>query len=113
MLSIYDPLEDLMNAERFRYVPLRHMASELKEEYGYKSDEELHDAIKNTFDICCMLDIPINLHFRNVYIYEGNSLKSDWLLSDLASYLLLINGNAHNPNVAKARLYLISMQAKH
>lgn len=113
MLSIYDPLEDLMAAARFREVPLRHLASELKKEFGYQSDEELQNAIHNAFEVCCLLDIPISLHFRNVYIYEGNELRTDWLLSDLGSYLLLINGDAHNLNVAKARLYLVSMQGRH
>lgn len=113
MLSIYDPLEDVLYFERFRSVPLRHMASELMRDFDYDTTEELQQALNNAFEVCAIMHIPINVHFRKVYIYESNMLRTDWLLSDLGTYLLLINGNTHNPNVARARVAMLNFITKH
>ena len=112
-VNIYDHLDDIIDSERFSRIPLRHLASELMEEFWYNDENDLQNSLTQAFEVCCALNIPINLHFKKVYLYFDNSLKSDWLLSDLGSYLLLINGNTRNPNVARARLYLISLQSQH
>ncbi|MDR3680960.1 MAG: hypothetical protein P4L41_13430 [Flavipsychrobacter sp.] len=106
MLSIYDHLDNIIEELHYSRIPLRHLASELISEFGYEN-EHMKDALEKTFELCFMMDIPIDLHFKKVYLYEGESLLTDWMLSDLASYMLLMNGDVHNPNVAKARLYLL------
>lgn len=106
MLSIYDHLDEIIDELHYSRFPMRHLASELLGEYGY-DDENMKDALDKALELCMVMDIPIALHFRKVYLYEGESLKTDWMLSDLASYLVLVNGDIHNPNVAKARLYLL------
>jgi DNA-damage-inducible protein D len=106
MLSIYDHLDEIIEELHYSRIPLRHLASELLGEFGF-DDEHMKDALDKAFELCMVMDIPITLHFRKVYVYEGEELKTDWMLSDLASYLVLVNGDIHNPNVAKARLYLL------
>jgi len=106
MLSLYEPYEEFFDTRRLLFVPLKHLASELSEEYGYTEKEDLENALEQAFELCLALDIPIDIHFKKVYISKGNNLFTDWLLSDLGSYLLLINGSAGNPVVAQARLYV-------
>lgn len=113
MLNIYEPIDNNWQTSFLRHVPLRHMASELVEEFGYKDAEELQQAMDSAFEVCYLLHIPIDLHFRKVYVYSNNTLGTDWLLSDLGTYLLLINGDVHNPNVAKARIAMVSLMTRH
>jgi hypothetical protein len=113
MLQVYDPYEDVLSGERTIDVPLLHLASELAAEFGYADEQELAGAIEDTFEVCCMMNVSITTHFRKVYIYQNGTLKTDWLLSDLATYMLLMNGHATNPKVAQARMYWVHMQTKH
>ena len=108
MLSIYeyDHLDNIIDSLHYSRIPLRHLASELVNEFGYE-EEHMKNALEQAFELCFVTDIPIDLHFKKVYLYEGNALRTDWMLSDLASYMVLMNGDVHNPNVARARLYLL------
>lgn len=104
MLRVFDHLDELTDTNFYRRVPLRHLASELVEEFGYKREEDLLLAMNEAFNLCMVMHIPINLHFRKVYLYEKGGLITDWMLSDFGSYLLLVNGNTSNPYVARARV---------
>jgi hypothetical protein len=106
MLRKYDYLDDIIDSLHYSRIPLRHLASELLGEFGYEANH-MKEAMEKAFELCLMMDIPIMLHFNKVYLYEGDALQTDWMLSDLASYLVLMNGDIHNPNVAKARMYLL------
>ncbi len=111
MLSVYDQRNDILNSFDFSNVPLRHLASELMQEYGYE-DNSLKVAMEQAFEMCVIMDIPIRTHFKKVYLYENGELRSDWMLSDVGSYLLLMNGDVHTPNVAKARMYMLYSKVK-
>jgi hypothetical protein len=104
MLIVYDPYDDFAGYNQQPQVPLTHLASELVEAYGYHG-QELNAAMEHAFNVCLALHIPIEFHFRRVYLAGNHQLATDWMLSDLGSYLLLMSGNSHNPNVARARLY--------
>lgn len=110
MLKKYDPLEDYLEEEMLRIMlraPLRHLASELMEEMGYHTEADLEQALVRAFSICCSLHINIPQHFRRVYIADESGLHTDWQLTELGSYLLLVNGNSHNERVAGAQLYFL------
>lgn len=111
MLRKYDPVGDFLAEETIRQhlrAPLRHLASELMEELGYHSDADLKHALARTFDVCTALHIYIPHHFRQVYVYSAaEGLHTDWQLTDLGSYLLLVNGNSRNPRVAHAQLHFL------
>jgi hypothetical protein len=104
MIIVYDPYDDFTDYFPPPQVQLTHLASELVDAYGYK-EQELNYAIEHAFNVCLALDIPIEFHFKRVYLDIDHQLTTDWMLSDLGSYLLLISGNSHNPNVARARMY--------
>lgn len=106
MLSLYEPYEEFFEPNRI-YVPLIHLASELVDEYGYRETSDLEAALEQSFSVCIAMDININDHFKKVYVYRDNDIITDWLMSDLGSYLLLINGSTRNPVVAQARMYAI------
>jgi hypothetical protein len=96
LLSLYDPYEDFFVADSFQAIPLRHLASELAIAYGYSDKADLDKALDD----------------KKVYLYENTGMSTDWLLSDLGSYLLLMNGNSRNLAVAKARLYVYTLSKK-
>src|SRR5436853_7393617 len=116
MLKIYDYLDELLEDDYRRSmnpIPLRHLASDVMDQLGYCNEGDLHNALMRAFEVCCSLHIPISENFKKVYRYKDNLVEIDWQISDLGCYLLLINGNSCNPNVAKAQLRaIISKSAK-
>src|SRR5216684_5413284 len=106
LLSLYDPYEDFFDSDKYHTVPLPCLASELATAYGFTDKADLEHALNEAFEVCLLTGIPIREHFKRVYLCENDCLVTDWLLSELGSYLLLINGNARNPAVAKARVYV-------
>lgn len=110
MLKKYDPLDDYLEEELFHRLfrmPLRHLASELMDDLGYHTEADLQEALTRTFAVCCSLHIHIPAHFRRIYVADHSGVHTDWQLSDLGSYLLLVNGNSHNQRVAEAQLYFL------
>src|ERR1019366_1005651 len=114
MLKLYDPLEDNLTLFRRnkKVVELIHYASEVMESLGFSEKDELRTAINRTFEICLALHISIDENFRTIYRFNGNDLIPDWKLSALACYLITINANPANPNVAKSQLFFIIQKSK-
>ena len=113
-LRVYDPIEDYLDREHIRgyvEVPLRCLASHVAEELDL-DEEDLSRAMQRTFDVCCHMHIDIRRHFRQVYISDEQGMRTDWLMSDLGSYLLLINGSTANPHVARAQVYFLMQRGK-
>lgn len=108
MLKIYDHLEDLKLSELLHNAMnnrCRYYASELMEALDY-DDFELFEEIILTAERACMaLEIPVKHNFQMVYRYDENGLYKDWQLSQLACYLVSINGDPCNPKIARAQLY--------
>jgi len=110
MLKHYDHFEEWLEIDEIMQkgkVPFTHLASELMEQLGYRDAKDLNDALLRAFEVCTAMRINIKHNFRKIYRYENDTLVVDWHLSDLGSYLLMINGNPCNPNVAKAQMYLL------
>ncbi len=93
---------------RGAYVHTPHMASVLVEDYVFSDESALEAAIERTFQVCLHLNIPIHQHFRRVHVHDvSGHIQEDWALSDLAFYLLMLNGDVHNTMVAQAQAYAI------
>lgn len=85
-----------------------HLASVLIDSGAYQDFHELDEAVLRSFQICLQLQIPITQHFRRIHVYDHQgAIESDWALSDLGFYLLLLNGNARNPAVAHAQAWAL------
>jgi hypothetical protein len=86
------------------YTP--HIASDLLE-YIYDQDTLL-EAMNRAVQVCLHMHVPVQKHFRHVYVPDASGfVKEDWALSDFAYYLLLLNGRAENADVAYAQAYAI------
>lgn len=110
MIKLYDPLDELLENDYEKSVhaiTLRHLVSDIMDDLGYCNEIDLRNALLRAFEVCCTLQIPISDNFRKIYRYNKDSVEVDWQVSDLGCYLLLINGNSCNPNVAKAQLRAI------
>lgn len=85
-----------------------HLANMLLECGAYGSAAELDDSLQRAFRVCMQLHIPIASHFRRIHVYDQDGERElEWALSDLALYLLLLNGNPQNPGVAHAQAWAI------
>ena len=109
MLKIYDYLDEVLSTQQIRQTQhrqrLMYYASEIMERMGETSATDFSETLFRTMKICSALDIPINDNFKKIYRYDGEKMITDWRLSSLASYLLLLNGNPMNPSVAKAQMF--------
>ena len=110
MLKIYDYLDEVLATQQIRQTHHRqkliYYASDIMERMGADiSASDFADTLFRTFKVCSALDIPINDNFKKIYRYDGEKMITDWQLSPLACYLLMLNGNPMNPSVAKVQLY--------
>ena len=95
-----------------RYPP-RHDARAMLQTIGWEDDAELETAMQRALDACLAMNIPVELHFHRVYFAGGESITTDWQLSDLGFYLLLLNGNPKRASIAEAQLYFLKRLLHH
>jgi hypothetical protein len=110
MLKLYDYLDEILAIEKIQALKqkeLPYYASDIMEKLGYDNKCDFDAALKRTFKILRAMQLPLNENFRQVYKYtEDGKMRTDWQVSALASFLLTLNGNPCNPNVAKAQVFL-------
>lgn len=83
-------------------------ASILLEESIYNDAQELDAAIHRSFQVFLNMQVPIQQHFRQVHVHNADGhVNDDWALSDLAFYLLLLNGDVHKSDVARAQAWAV------
>ncbi len=112
MLKVFDPLLEMLATPPLphpdRPVRLRYYASELLLRLGADDDPHTrHAAVRRTMQICHAADIAIDRHFRQVYIYSESVPEPDWMLSSLAGFLFLLNGDPNDAGVARAQLTIL------
>jgi len=107
MLKLYDPWDIVIEPTQTRKQRnnLRIYASELAERMGYTNEEELQSGINRALTACKMLHISVSDNFCRIYRTNGHVMISDWKLSALASYLVIVNSDPTRPGVAKAQLF--------
>lgn len=98
--SLNDLEENIIDVE------LRYKATDLVTS-GYLRFEEMQNAVKRAMSICKAADIRVRKHFKAVYLCREGILLRDWRLSHMARKLVLLNGDANNPYVAKIQLELL------
>lgn len=110
MLKLYDPWEHIFNSLQQKEVApeLLYYASEIERSMGF-SAEELEVAIDRAFQACTTMHISIDDNFKAIFRSDDqHEMVPDWKLSSLACYLLIINANPSNSNVAKVQLFFAS-----
>jgi DNA-damage-inducible protein D len=109
MLKVYDYLETVIAAQQreqsFFESKLNYFASDIMETLNIEDKEEIDLSLERALQVCSALNIPVHFNFKKVYRFDGENLISDWKISSLACYLLIINCSTVNEHVAKAQLY--------
>jgi hypothetical protein len=87
--------------------PFRHYAGDLLSMMGLETFEEIELPIERARQACLRMGIPEEQHFKQIYRFSSlsMSLRPDYKLTPLATYLVTINGNPSNVNVARAQVY--------
>ena len=111
MIQKYNP--NALYQEWLFEARLNYYASEIMRTLAIEDEEEIALSLSRAFRVCASLNIPFHRHFKKVYCFDGTYLIPDWKISDLASYLIVINCNPIHEGVAKAQLYFaMKMNAK-
>ncbi|HRG52012.1 MAG TPA: hypothetical protein PLL00_04185 [Bacteroidia bacterium] len=107
MLKLYDPWENIFQSlqDKSRDPELLYYASDIEQSMGF-TDDDMETAIERAFQACSTMHITIEDHFKPIFRTDNShELLNDWKLSSLACYLLIINANPSNSNVAKVQLF--------
>jgi DNA-damage-inducible protein D len=74
---------------------------------GMETYEEIMEPIERARQACLTMGIPEEQHFKQIYRFSSlsMSLRPDYQLTPLATYLVTVNGNPANVNVAKAQVF--------
>ena len=111
MLKVYDYIDEVLTTNHFEQTlhraNLRYYASDLMQQLGENDLYFRAEAIRHAMQVCHAAGIPLEKNFKRIYVSAGSEMEQDWLMSPLASYLFLINGNPEHPLVAKAQLVLL------
>ena len=90
----------------YTYVNTPHVASTLLDDVYDES--MLAEAMEQARQVCLHMHVPIQQHFQHIFVHGASGhIQDDWALSDFAFYLLLMNGNAHHADVARAQAYAV------
>lgn len=73
----------------------------------YPDFEEFEAVVIKAQNACISLHIPLELHFRTVYISRPDGLFRDYRLSRFACYLVTINADSSYPGVVKAQAHIV------
>jgi hypothetical protein len=76
------------------------------------SGDELITAVKRAMDVLHAAGYPAGSHFKRIFTCSARGLLYDWKLSVLAYHLVMLNGDAANPNVAQLQVRLLKKCAE-
>lgn len=115
MLSLHKHTENRLDEHKkqpwFFEVRLNYFVSEIMDMLDIEDADEIVLSLYRAFQVCGTLQLPLHRNFKKVYRFDGENMIADWKISSLACYLLIINCNPINENVAKAQLYFAVKQA--
>ena len=93
--------------DRLSSMNLREYASQLLEKCLH-DETELEEALQKAVTALVAARIPPIKHFKKVFICSGLEIKRDWLVSDLALRLIILNADVSNPAVARLQIEILS-----
>ncbi len=90
------------------YVHTPHVASCLLDDGVYDDVTGLDEALQQAIEVCLRLGVSVEAHFRPIHVHSSDGhVHDDWSLSDLALYLLLLNGKPRSAQRAFAQAWLL------
>src|SRR5438445_13630132 len=100
MLTLYDYIEDILEARKreqwFYETRLNYFAREIMKSLEIENEEDVSLSINRAIQACSFLNISVEHNFKKMYRFNGEFLITDWKLSALACYLIIINSNPIN-----------------
>jgi hypothetical protein len=99
--SLLSDIEELFASRSFT-----HYASQLLQK-GLYDEQDLESAVQKAITACVVAGLPATRHFKIIYICS-EEIKKDWLVSDLAIKLIILNADVSNPLVARLQIEIIS-----
>jgi hypothetical protein len=100
--SVLDEVREILISRQ-----LIHYAGALQERALLEAID-LEKAVQKALIVCVTAGISPAEHFKSIFIYAGEALKKDWLVSDLGLQLILLNADIANPVVARLQVELAS-----
>ena len=101
----YAPLENFLNSLAEK--ELTCYASDLLQQHGCDSIDELSQAVKRATEVCNSMQVPLHENFKPVYRSRNGEVVQDWRLSPMAYMLTVLNADAKNDLVARTQLEMV------
>lgn len=96
--------------KKARELGLTYYASEAAKEMEFEDVLEFHEAVKRAMKLCMQVGLKIDENFMQIYKCTPGEIIYDWKLSPIAYYLVCVNGESNNPNVAQLQVQMIKRQ---
>lgn len=107
-LKVFDYLDILMQEHQkqrdIENLKLNYFVSDIMSRLNIEDKNEINISLNRTFDACTTLHISKHKNFKKIYRFDGENIHIDWKISSLACYLIIINCNPNNKNVAVAQV---------
>ncbi|SIQ93318.1 MULTISPECIES: hypothetical protein [Pontibacter] len=110
-ISIHNPIEDFVDSLADRNLTC--YASDLLEQQGCQSLQELSDAVKRATEVCNCMHVPLQENFKVVYRSRNGEVVQDWRLSRMAYLLTALNADSRNAFVAQLQLEMVKQMLHH
>ncbi|WP_299757192.1 hypothetical protein [uncultured Pontibacter sp.] len=101
----YSPLDNFLDSLAEK--DLTCYASDLLQQHGCESMNELSQAIKRATEVCNSMHLPLQENFKVVYRSRNGEVVQDWRLSPMAYMLMVLNANAKNDLVARTQVEMV------
>jgi prophage antirepressor-like protein len=108
MLKLYDYLDAILQSSKldpFFENEQLFFASDVFDLLGISDEGQKKFSIRRAFQSCVTLSLPLNRNFKHIYRFGNSGLISDWQVSALGCYLIIINCDPKYEQVAKAQLF--------
>ena len=100
-VSFRQDIEDLFFRQQ-----CTHSVSQILQQ-GIIVADDPEQAVTRAIKACALAGLPVHRHFQSIYVCAGETQK-DWLVSDLAFQLIVLNANADDPIIAQMQVELLS-----
>ncbi|WP_347159179.1 hypothetical protein [Pontibacter chitinilyticus] len=101
----HSPIGDFINS--LAESQLTYYASDLLNDKGCQSMEELSQAIRRATEVCSSMHLPLRENFKVVFRSSQGEVVQDWRLSPMAYMLMVINADSRNNLIARAQVEMV------
>jgi DNA-damage-inducible protein D len=110
MIIPYDPfgsseLDELV--DRVRSAERLFYSSDLARLLGYVNDSSFEEVVESAMRACAALQLQVSDHFAAILRASELGLFTDWSLSRVACYLIVMNADPSHSQVIKAQRYFL------